>query len=53
MSIYVMAGINITTRSATKSTAFDAWYRSPEYQAAIPIRHASAETGFFVTVKAL
>jgi uncharacterized protein (DUF1330 family) len=33
--------------------AFNAWYRSPEYQAAIPIRHAAAETGFFVTVDGL
>ena len=31
--------------------AFDAWYRSPEYQAAAPIRHSTAETGFFVTVE--
>jgi len=33
--------------------AFDAWYHSPEYQTAIPLRHAAAETGFFVTVEGL
>ena len=33
--------------------AFDTWYRSAEYQSAIPIRHESAETGFFVTVNGL
>ena len=33
--------------------AFDAWYGSPEYQKAIPLRHASAETGFFVTVEGM
>ena len=32
---------------------FDAWYRSPEYQGATPLRRASAETGFFVTVDGL
>lgn len=31
--------------------AFDAWYQSPEYQEAIPLRRAAAETGFFVTVE--
>lgn len=30
--------------------AFEAWYRSPEYQAAIPLRHKASEAGFFVTV---
>ena len=33
--------------------AFDAWYHSPEYQAAIPIRHAEAATGFLVMVDGL
>ena len=33
--------------------AFDSWYRSPEYQAAIPFRQTSATTGFFVTVDGL
>ncbi len=31
--------------------AFDEWYSSPEYQEAIPLRQAAAETGFFVTVE--
>lgn len=33
--------------------ACDAWYHSPEYQAAIPLRQAAAETGFFVAVQSL
>ena len=31
----------------------DAWYRSPEYQAAIPLRLANAETGFLVAAPGL
>lgn len=30
-----------------------AWYDSPEYQAAVPLRQANAETGFLVTVPGL
>lgn len=30
--------------------AFDAWYTSPEYKAAKPIRQATAETGFIITL---
>ena len=30
--------------------SFDAWYNSPAYQQALPIRHRTAETGFFILV---
>ncbi|MBX9605712.1 MAG: DUF1330 domain-containing protein [Gammaproteobacteria bacterium] len=30
-----------------------AWYDSPEYQAAVPLRQANAETGFLVAVPGL
>lgn len=33
--------------------SLEAWYRSPEYQAAVPIRHATSETGFMVSVPGL
>lgn len=33
--------------------AADAWYKSPEYQAAVPLRQANAETGFLVAVPGL
>ncbi|WP_164207095.1 DUF1330 domain-containing protein [[Micrococcus luteus] ATCC 49442] len=29
------------------------WYSSPEYQRALPLRHAAADTKFMVTVKGL
>lgn len=30
--------------------SFDAWYNSPAYQQALPIRHRTAQTGFFILV---
>lgn len=33
--------------------SFDAWYNSPAYQQALPIRHRTAETGFFILVDGL
>lgn len=30
--------------------SFDAWYNSPAYQRALPIRHRTADTGFFILV---
>jgi len=33
--------------------AADAWYNSPEYQTAVPLRQAHAETGFLVAVPGL
>lgn len=30
--------------------SFDAWYHSAAYQQALPIRHRTAETGFFILV---
>ena len=33
--------------------AFDAWYQSPAYRAAKPIRLATSETGFLVTFDGL
>lgn len=30
--------------------AFDKWYNSSAYQQALPIRHRTAETGFFILV---
>ncbi len=35
------------------AASFDAWYQSPEYSAARPIRYESSDTGFFVTVEGL
>ena len=33
--------------------AAEAWYKSAEYQAAVPLRQANAETGFLVAVPGL
>jgi len=33
--------------------AAEAWYRSPAYQAAVPLRIANADTGFLVAVPGL
>jgi uncharacterized protein (DUF1330 family) len=33
--------------------AFDAWYESPAYQKARPIRHRTADTGYFLLVEGL
>lgn len=30
--------------------SFDAWYNSPAYQRALPIRQRTAQTGFFILV---
>lgn len=37
----------------TDQAAAEAWYQSAEYQAAIPLRQANAETGFLVAVPGL
>ncbi len=37
----------------TDQAAADAWYKSPAYQAAIPLRQATAETGFLVAIAGL
>ena len=33
--------------------ALDAWYSSPEYQAAIPLRHRAADTRFLMAFESL
>jgi len=45
-------GRYVVLRFADQS-AFETWYHSPEYQAARPLRHAAADTLFFVTAEGL
>jgi uncharacterized protein (DUF1330 family) len=49
----VLPGKRIVLLKFENRAALDKWYKSPEYQAALPLRHAAADTKFIVVFDGL
>jgi uncharacterized protein (DUF1330 family) len=46
-----LPGARMVLLKFANNAAFEEWWNSPEYQAAIPFRHEAAETHFMIKVQ--